>query len=104
MARKLTSMVKAKTKTCVHCGHTFDLNNPRRDLSDQDWLPAASVYCSHECSNQFHCNLAHCCSTHVKAKAQRKAAKAAQRYVKRRPLTSSWLKPVDSSPSMLRSQ
>ena len=80
MARTLTGMVrtKARTKTCVHCGHTFDLNDPRRDLSDPDWLPAASVYCSHDCSDRFHCNLAHCCSTHVKEKAQREAAKAAQ--------------------------
>jgi hypothetical protein len=80
MARTLTCMVKtkAKIKTCIHCGHTFDLNDPRRDLSDPDWLPAASVYCSHECADRFHCDMGHCCSTHVKEKAQREAAKAAR--------------------------
>jgi hypothetical protein len=77
MARTLTGM--AMVKVCVHCGHTFDLGNSWRDLSDPDWLPAVSVYCSHDCSNRFHCNLVHCCSTHVKEKAQREAAKAARR-------------------------
>ncbi|OBA59560.1 ferric uptake regulation protein [Mycobacterium sp. 1100029.7] len=74
-------MVKAKTKirTCVHCGHTFDANAQRSDLSDPDWHPYASNYCSHECSDQFHCDLSHNCSTHVKQKARRDAAKAARR-------------------------
>jgi hypothetical protein len=81
MARTLTSMAtktKAKLKTCVHCGHTFDPNDRWRDLSDPDWLPAASVYCSHDCSDRYHCDLGHCCSTHMKEKAQREAAKAAR--------------------------
>lgn len=78
MERSLTTMVKSKIKTCIYCGHTFDLNDPRRDLSDPDWLPDATVYCSHDCSNQFHRNLGHCCSTHVKEKAKRDAAKAAK--------------------------
>jgi hypothetical protein len=69
----------AKAKVCVHCGHTVGVNDLRRDLSDPDWLPAASIYCSHDCGDQFHCNLAHCCSVHIKEKAQREAAKAAQR-------------------------
>ncbi|WP_082965998.1 ferric uptake regulation protein [Mycobacterium kubicae] len=72
----------AKTKICLHCGQTFDPND-RRDLSDPQWLPAASVYCSHECSDRFHCNLGHCCSTHVKEKAQRGAAKAAHPNIDR---------------------
>ena len=81
MARTLTSMAtktKTRTRTCVHCGHTFDLNDPRRDLSDPDWQPAASVYCSHECSDRYHCEMGHRCSAHIKEKAQREAAKAAQ--------------------------
>ena len=83
MARSLTGMAiktkaKTKTKTCVHCGHTFEVNDPR-DLSDPNWLPAAAVYCSHDCSDRFHCDLGHRCSTHVKEKARREAAKAAQR-------------------------
>ena len=81
MARTLTSMAtktKTRTRTCVHCGHTFELNDQRRDLSDPHWLPTASVYCSHECSDRYHCDMGHCCSTHVKEKAQREAAKAAQ--------------------------
>ncbi|EFG76528.1 hypothetical protein HMPREF0591_3600 [Mycobacterium parascrofulaceum ATCC BAA-614] len=69
---------KTKVKTCVHCGHTFDPNDHRRDLSDPEWLPAASIYCSHECSDRFHCDLSHCCSTHAKKKGQRQAAKAAR--------------------------
>jgi hypothetical protein len=74
-------MVKAKTKikTCVHCGHTFDANAQRGDLSDPAWHPYASNYCSHECSDQFHCDLSHNCSAHVKDKARRDAAKAASR-------------------------
>jgi hypothetical protein len=84
MARTLTCMAtktkaKTKTKTCIHCGHTFELTDPQRDLSDPDWLPEASVYCSHECGDRFHGDLAHRCSAHVKEKAQREAAKAAQR-------------------------
>jgi hypothetical protein len=69
---------KTKVKTCVHCGHTFDPNDRQRDLSDPDWLPAASIYCSHECSDRFHCDLAHSCSAHVKEKAHREAAQAAR--------------------------
>lgn len=74
-------MVKTKTKirTCIHCGHTFDVNDPRRAVSDPEWLPVASVYCSHECSDQFHCAMGHCCSAHVKDKARREAAKAPKR-------------------------
>ncbi|ORB73996.1 ferric uptake regulation protein [Mycobacterium scrofulaceum] len=68
---------KTKVKTCVHCGHTFDPNDQRRDLSDPEWLPAASSYCSHECSDRFHCDMSHCCSTHAK-KGHREAAKAAR--------------------------
>ena len=79
MARTLTSMAtKTKVKTCVHCGHTFDPNDRWRDLSDPDWFPAASVYCSPECSDRYHCEMVHCCATHVKEKARREAAKAAQ--------------------------
>jgi hypothetical protein len=81
MARTLTCMAtktKVKVKTCVHCGHTFDPNDRPRDLSDPDWLPDASVYCSHDCSDRYHCDMGHCCSTHVKEKAQREAAKAAR--------------------------
>ena len=81
MARTLTSMAtktKAKIKTCVHCGHTFDPNDRWRDLSDPEWLPAASVYCSQYCSDRYHLEMVHCCSTHVKEKAQREAAKAAR--------------------------
>ena len=79
MARTLTSMAtKTKLKTCVHCGHTFDPDDRRRDLSDPDWLPAASAYCSHECSDRYHCEMGHCCSAHVKEKARREAAKAAR--------------------------
>ena len=81
MARTLTDMAtktKVKVKTCVHCGHTFDPNERWRDLSAPDWQPAASVFCSHECSDRYHCEMGHCCSTHVKAKAQRETAKAAR--------------------------
>jgi hypothetical protein len=81
IARILTGMAtktKAKIKTCVHCGHTFDPNDRWRDLSDPEWLPAASVYCSHDCSDRYHCEMGHCCSTHVKEKAKREAAKAAR--------------------------
>jgi hypothetical protein len=87
MARTLTSMAittkaktktKTKTKTCVHCGHRFEVHNQPRDLSDPHWLPAASNYCSHDCSDRYHCEMGHCCSTHVKEKARREAAKAAQ--------------------------
>ncbi|BBY41540.1 hypothetical protein MMAN_56740 [Mycobacterium mantenii] len=76
VGRTLTFMVK--TKTCAHCGHTFDPSALPRDLSDPDWLPAASIYCSHECSDRFHCEMGHCCSTHVKEKARREAAMAAR--------------------------
>ncbi|OBB67172.1 MULTISPECIES: ferric uptake regulation protein [unclassified Mycobacterium] len=69
---------KTKVKTCVHCGHTFDPNDRRRDLSDPGWLPAASIYCSHECSDRFHCDMAHCCSTHAKEKGRREGARAAR--------------------------
>jgi hypothetical protein len=75
MARSLNGMVKLKT--CPDCGHTFDPNSLPRDLSDPDWLPTASAYCSHECSDRFHRDLAHHCATHVKQKAHREAAKAA---------------------------
>jgi hypothetical protein len=78
IARTLTGMAtktKAKIKTCVHCGHTFDPSDRWRDLSDPEWLPAASVYCSPECSDRYHCDMGHCCSAHVKKKAQREAAK-----------------------------
>jgi len=75
---KNKTKTKTKTKTCIHCGHTFDPNDPRRNLSDPDWHPDASVYCSHDCSDRFHCNLGHCCSTHVKEKARREAAKTAE--------------------------
>ena len=79
MARTLTGMAtKTKVKTCVHCGHTFDPDDRWRDLSDPDWLPAASVFCSHECSDRYHCEMGHCCSTHVKEKARREAAKASR--------------------------
>jgi len=83
MARTLTCMatttkVKVKVKVCVHCGHTFDPNDRWRDLANPDWLPAASVYCSPECSDRYHCEMVHCCSTHVKEKAQREAANAAR--------------------------
>jgi len=84
MARTLTSMAtktkaKNKTKTCVHCGHTFEAHDRLHDLSDPHWLPAASNYCSHDCSDRYHCDMGHCCSTHVKEKARREAARAAQR-------------------------
>ncbi|MCV7100749.1 ferric uptake regulation protein [Mycobacterium palustre] len=72
-------MVKTKTRACVHCGRTFDPNDLGRDLSDPDWHPTASVYCSHDCSDRFHCDMTHCCSAHVKEKARREAAKAALR-------------------------
>ena len=83
IARTLIGMAtntktKAKVKTCVHCGHTFDPNDRWRDLSDPEWLPAASVYCSRECSDRYHCEMGHCCSTHVKEKAQREAAKTSR--------------------------
>src|ERR1700733_5860306 len=81
IARTLTRMAtktKVKVKTCVHCGHTFDPNDRWRDLSDPGWLPAASVYCSPYCSDRYHCDMGHCCSTHVKEKARREAAKAAR--------------------------
>jgi hypothetical protein len=81
MARTLTCMAtktKAKVKTCVHCGHTFDPNDRRRDLSDPNWLPDASNYCSPDCGDRFHCEMGHCCSTRVKEKARREAAKSAR--------------------------
>ena len=81
MAGILTGMAtktKAKIKTCVHCGHTFDPSDRWRDLSDPDWHPAASVYCSQYCSDRYHLEMVHCCSTHVKEKAQREAAKTAR--------------------------
>jgi hypothetical protein len=66
----------AKIKTCVQCGHAFDPNDRCRDLSDPGWLPAASVYCSHDCSDQFHHDLRHRCSAQLKVKARRKAKAA----------------------------
>jgi hypothetical protein len=66
-----------KVKTCVHCGHTFNPNDRPRDLSDPDWLPFASIYCSLECSARFHCDMGRLSSAHVKAKARREAAKPA---------------------------
>jgi hypothetical protein len=83
IARTLIGMAtntktKAKVKTCVHCGHTFDPSDRWRDLSDPAWHPAASVYCSRECSDRYHCEMVHCCSTHRKGKARREAAKAAR--------------------------
>jgi hypothetical protein len=71
-ARTLTGMAtktKAKMKTCVHCGHTFDPDERWRDLADPEWLPAASTYCSQYCSDRYHCEMTHCCSTNVKKKA-----------------------------------
>ncbi|AYJ03440.1 ferric uptake regulation protein [Mycobacterium avium subsp. hominissuis] len=65
-----------KVRTCAHCGHAFDPNDRGRDLSDPDWLPAASIFCSHECSDRFHCDLGHCCSSHAKKKAHHEPAKA----------------------------
>jgi hypothetical protein len=79
MARTLTRMVRTKTKTCVHCGHTFDPNDRWRDLSDPDWQPAASVFCSHECADRYHCEMGHCSSAHAKDKAHRETAMAAHR-------------------------
>jgi hypothetical protein len=70
----MATKTKAKIKTCVHCGHTFDLNDRWRDLCDPQWLPAASNYCSPYCSDRYHLEMVHCCSTHVKAKARREAA------------------------------
>src|SRR3984885_1292570 len=81
MARTMTGMAtktKVKIKTCVHCGHTFDPNDRWRDLSDPEWLPAASVYCSHDCSDRYHLEMVHCCSAHMKEKARREAARAAR--------------------------
>jgi len=81
IARTLTCMAtntKVKTKICVHCGHTFDPNGRWHDLSNPEWLPAASVYCSQYCSDRYHLEMVHCCSTHVKEKARREAAKAAR--------------------------
>ncbi|BBX65040.1 hypothetical protein MSAS_42140 [Mycobacterium saskatchewanense] len=69
---------KTKVKTCLHCGHTFDPNDRWHDLSDPEWLPAAANYCSPECGDRFHCDMTHCCSTHVKDKARSEAAKAAR--------------------------
>jgi hypothetical protein len=74
----MATNTKAKIKTCVHCGHTFDLNDRLRDLSDPHWLPAASNYCSPYCSDQYHIDMVHCCSTHAKAKARREAANSAR--------------------------
>jgi len=81
MARIMTGMAtktKVKVKTCVHCGHTFDPNDRWRDLANPDWLPAASVYCSPDCCDRYHLEMVHCCSTHVKEKARREAARAAR--------------------------
>jgi NMD protein affecting ribosome stability and mRNA decay len=81
MARTLTCMAtktKAKIKVCVHCGHTFDPNGRWHDLSNPEWLPAASVYCSQYCCDRYHLEMVHCCSTHVKEKARREAARAAR--------------------------
>ena len=81
MARIMTGMAtktKVKVKTCVHCGHTFDPNDRRRDLSDPAWLPDASNYCSPYCSDRYHLDMVHCCSAHAKAKARREAANAAR--------------------------
>ncbi|CQD09185.1 hypothetical protein BN1232_01669 [Mycobacterium lentiflavum] len=70
--------VMVKTKACMHCGHTFHPDERPRDVSDPEWLPAAAGYCSHECSDRYHCEMGHSCSTHVKEKARREAAKAAR--------------------------
>jgi hypothetical protein len=76
-ARTLTSMAtKTKVKTCVHCGHTFEAHDGRRDLSDPLWQPTASVYCSHECCDRYHLEMVHRCSSHLKEKARRDAARA----------------------------
>jgi hypothetical protein len=69
---RMAAKTKAKIKACVHCGHTFDPSDRWRDLSDPEWFPAASVYCSHECSDRYHCEIGHCCSTHAKAKQLRR--------------------------------
>jgi hypothetical protein len=74
----MATKTKVKLKTCVHCGHSFDPNDGRRDLSNPDWLPAASNYCSHECSDRFHCEIGHCSTTRVKGKARRETAGAAR--------------------------
>ncbi|WP_428342945.1 ferric uptake regulation protein [Mycobacterium sp.] len=67
---------KIKIKTCVHCGHRFEAHDQQRDLSDPYWLPAASNYCSPDCSDRYHLEMVHCCSTHMKEKARREAARA----------------------------
>jgi hypothetical protein len=69
---------KTKVKTCVHCGHTFDPSDRHRDLVNPDWHPAASNYCSPYCCDQYHLEMVHCCSTHIKEKARREAARAAR--------------------------
>jgi hypothetical protein len=78
-ARTLTCMAtKTKLKTCVHCGHTFDPSDRWRDLANPGWFSAASNYCSHECCDQYHRDMSHCCSSHTKDKARREAARAAR--------------------------
>jgi hypothetical protein len=75
----MATKTKSRMKTCVHCGHTFDLNDPSRTLASPHWHPIASNYCSHECSDRFHCDMGHRCSAHIKDKARRDAAKAGSR-------------------------
>jgi hypothetical protein len=71
----ILTKAKAKIKTCVHCGHLFEAHDQLRDLADPQWLPAASNYCSPDCSDRYHLEMVHCCSTHVKEKARREAAR-----------------------------
>jgi hypothetical protein len=78
IARTLTDMAtKTKVKACLHCGHAFDPTDRHR-LAEPDWLPVRSLYCSPECSDRYHVEMVHCCSTQVKAKARREAARAAR--------------------------
>ncbi|WIM86766.1 ferric uptake regulation protein [Candidatus Mycobacterium wuenschmannii] len=69
---------KTKVKTCVHCGHSFDPNNRWRDLANPGWHSVASNYCSHECCDQYHRDMSHCCSSHAKDKERRQAVKASR--------------------------
>jgi hypothetical protein len=66
VGRTLTGMA-TKVKACLHCGHAFDPTDRHR-LVDPDWLPVKSLYCSPECSDRYHLQMVHRCSTHVKAK------------------------------------
>jgi hypothetical protein len=78
-AGTLTCMAtKTKLKTCVHGGHTFDPGDRWRDLSNPEWDSATSNYCSHECCDQYHRDISHCCSAHAKGKARRETARAAR--------------------------